>query len=151
MIDANPQDINMIDFYRPDGTAVPVVRGDPRQLNDATFHAGTGSGSEFEYIEEFNRLHFYVLDTHRDGDGVLYYDVAVRNMDGAGPFARGVSLGQAATSQLSSSTTKLEIPLTNTGLAGAAGLAATGAVMLVVVVRVTVSCDEATGSWTNWP
>ena len=45
-IDANPQDIGMVDFYRPDGTPVPVVRGDPRQLNDATFHAGTNSGSE---------------------------------------------------------------------------------------------------------
>ena len=34
----------MIDFYRPDGTPVAVVRGDPRQLNDATFHAGTELG-----------------------------------------------------------------------------------------------------------
>ena len=41
LIDPNPQDIGMIDFYRPDGTPVAVVRGDPRQLNDATFHAGT--------------------------------------------------------------------------------------------------------------
>ena len=61
----------MIDFYRPDGTPVAVVRGDPRQLNDATFHAGTNSGSEYEYVDTFNRLHFYVLDKHRDADGVL--------------------------------------------------------------------------------
>ena len=30
IIEANTQDIGMIDFYRPDGTPVPVVRGDPR-------------------------------------------------------------------------------------------------------------------------
>ena len=119
LIDANPQDVNMIDFYRPDGTPAPVVRGDPRQLNDATFHAGTGSGSEFEYVEEFNRLHFYILDTHRDADGVLFYDVAVRNLDGAGAFRRGVDLDAPAVATVDPSTTLLEVPLTNTGEAGA--------------------------------
>ena len=118
MIDANPQDINMIDFYRPDGTPVPVVRGDPRQLNDATFHAGTGSGSEFEYVEQFNGLHFYILEKRRDADGILNYTVAVRSLDGAGPFARGVALGQSSTTPLSPTTTLLEVPLTNTGEAG---------------------------------
>ena len=72
LIDPNPQDIGMIDFYRPDGTPAPVVRGDPRQLNDATFHAGTNSGSEYEYVDNFNRLHFYVLNTFRDEEGVLF-------------------------------------------------------------------------------
>ena len=56
----------MIDFYRPDGTPVAVVRGDPRQLNDATFHAGTGSGSAYEYVDTFNKLHFYVIATRRE-------------------------------------------------------------------------------------
>ena len=93
LIDPNPEDIGMIDFYRPDGTPVPVVRGDPRQLNDATFHAGTRSGSEYEYRDTFNRLHFYVLAKHRDAGGVLSYDVGVRRFDGAGPFTRGVALG----------------------------------------------------------
>ena len=82
MIDPNPQDIGMIDFYRPDGTPVAVVRGDPRQLNDATFHAGTNSGSEYEYVDTFNWLHFYVLAKHRNGSGVLFYDVGVRRHDG---------------------------------------------------------------------
>ena len=45
MIDANPQDIGKIDFNRPDGTPVAVVRGDPRQLNDATFPAGPARGA----------------------------------------------------------------------------------------------------------
>ena len=92
-IDPNPQDIGMIDFYRPDGTPVAVVRGDPRQLNDATFHAGTNSGSKYEYVDTFNRLQFYVLRKYRNADGVLFYDVAVRRLTGAGPFVRGLSLG----------------------------------------------------------
>ena len=50
----------------PDGTAVPITIGDYRQLSDALFHAGTDSGSEFEYVDEANRLHFYVLDVQRD-------------------------------------------------------------------------------------
>ena len=62
MIDANPQDIGMTDYVLPDGTAVPITIGDYRQLSDALFHAGTDSGSEFEYVDEANRLHFYVLD-----------------------------------------------------------------------------------------
>ena len=93
MIDPKPQDIGMIDFYRPTAPPVAVVRGDPRQLNDASFHAGTNSGSEYEYVDTFNRLHFYVLRTYRNAKGVLLYDVGVRRFDGAGPFARGLSLG----------------------------------------------------------
>ena len=119
IIDPNPQDIGMIDFYRPDGTPVAVVRGDPRQLNDATFHAGTNSGSEYEYIDNFNRLHFYILDTHRDEDGVLYYDIGVRRFDGAGPYERGVRLGREYTTpQVADSMATCNFPLTNTGEAG---------------------------------
>ena len=84
----------MIDFYRPDGTPVAVVRGDPRQLNDATFHAGTGSGSAYEYVDTFNKLHFYVLGTSRDADGVLNYDVAVRRTGEGDPFTRGTAARQ---------------------------------------------------------
>ena len=90
LIDPNPQDIGMIDFYRPDGTPVAVVRGDPRQLNDGTFHAGTRSGSAYEYVDTFNQLHFYVLDSARDADGVLSYRLAVRRFDNGDPFTRGV-------------------------------------------------------------
>jgi hypothetical protein len=119
LIDPNPQDIGMIDFYRPDGTPAPVVRGDPRQLNDATFHAGTSSDSEFEYVDNFNRLHFYVLNTFRDEDGVLFYDVGVRRFDGAGPFQRDVALGAPAkTPQRPGFLATCSFPLTNTGEAG---------------------------------
>ena len=85
LIDPNPEDIGMIDFYRPDGTPVSVVRGDPRQLNDATFNAGTRSGSEYEYVDTFNGLHFYVLAKHRDPSGVLSYDIGVRRFERGRP------------------------------------------------------------------
>jgi M6 family metalloprotease-like protein len=120
LIDPNPQDIGMIDFYRPDGTPAPVVRGDPRQLNDATFHAGTSSDSEYEYVDNFNRLHFYVLNTFRDEDGVLFYDIGVRRFDGAGPFQRDVALGAPAKQgQRPGFLATCSFPLTNTGEAGA--------------------------------
>ena len=118
IIDPRPQDIGMIDFYRPDGTPVPVVRGDPRQLNDATFHAGTNSGSSFEYVDTFNSLHFYVLDTRRDADGVLTYDLGVRRTTGD-PFDRGLALGQATKQgQRPGFLATCSFPLTNTGGAG---------------------------------
>ena len=118
MIDPNPQDIGMIDFYRPDGTPVAVVRGDPRQLNDATFHAGTNSGSEYEYVDTFNSLHFYVLRTYRNAQGVLFYDVAVRRTTGD-PFTRGVGLGNPTkTPQRQGFLATCTFPLTNTGQAG---------------------------------
>jgi M6 family metalloprotease-like protein len=121
IIDPNPQDIGMIDFYRPDGTPVAVVRGDPRQLNDATFHAGTGSGSAYEYVDPFNKLHFYVLDTSRDDAGVLHYRVAVRRFGNGDPFVRGVSLGSAAkTAQRAGFLATCTFPLGNTGVAGLA-------------------------------
>ncbi len=109
----------MIDFYRPDGTPVPVVRGDPRQLNDATFHAGTRSGSEYEYVDSFNRLHFYVLAKQRDASGALFYDVGVRRLDGAGPFTRAVSLANPTkTARRPGFLATCTFPLTNTGQAG---------------------------------
>jgi M6 family metalloprotease-like protein len=119
LIDPRPQDIGMIDFYRPDGTPVPVVRGDPRQLNDATFHAGTRSGSEYEYKDNFNRLHFYVLAKYRGGNGVLSYDVGVRRYDGAGGFTRGVALGNPTkTARRPGFLASCTFPLRNTGQAG---------------------------------
>lgn len=124
LVDANPADIGRIDFYRPGnatepgGEPVPVVKGDPRQLDDATFHAGTGSGSEYEYVDAPNKLHFYVLDTYRDEAGELFYDVAVRHTDAAGPYERGAALGEAATYAVGDSTALVNLPLTNTGQAG---------------------------------
>ncbi|KAI1080368.1 M6 metalloprotease [Whalleya microplaca] len=93
-IDANPQDINVVDFYKPDGTPSMLTIGDYRQLADALFHAGTRSGSEYEYVDEPNRLHFYVIDIRRDDTGVLHYTVGVRSLDGNSLSIHGVELGE---------------------------------------------------------
>jgi hypothetical protein len=117
-IDAQPEDIGLVDFYRPDGTPAMVTLGDPRQTNDALFRAGTDSGSQFEHVEEANRLHFYVLNRRHNADGVLLYDVAVRSLDGAGDFQRGVSVEQPQHYAVGDSTALVRLPLTNTGEAG---------------------------------
>jgi M6 family metalloprotease-like protein len=117
VIDANPQDIGMTDFVRPDGTRVPITIGDYRQLSDALFHAGTNSGSEFEYEDAANRLHFYVLNMRRDAQGLLSYTVAIRSLDGSGPYRRGVrvntTVGQAGADDLNT----CSFPVANTGQA----------------------------------
>ncbi|MFY1698055.1 MULTISPECIES: M6 family metalloprotease domain-containing protein [unclassified Solwaraspora] len=126
VVDANPQDIDMVDFYRPDGTPQKITMGDYRQLSDALFHAGTGSGSEFEYVDEANRLHFYILDLRRDRTGVLSYTVAVRSLDGAGgPSAHGVALTRGTVTTPNSKPTNRGVTcsftLTNTGSFSAGG------------------------------
>lgn len=90
VIDANADDINMVDFVKPDGTKVMRTIADYRQLNDALFHAGVDSGSHYEWRDEHNRLHFYIIDLKRDRRGILSYVVGVRSLDGSGPHDRGV-------------------------------------------------------------
>lgn len=122
VIDANPQDIGMTDYVLPDGTEVPITIGDYRQLSDALFHVGEDSGSEYEYVDEANRLHFYVLDLHRNPAGELTYTVAIRSLDGAGPQRRGVRVLPTVTVPNRSGLAKCEFPLTNSG----AGTASAG-------------------------
>lgn len=92
VVDAHPEDIDLVDFRRPDGTPQKITMGDYRQLSDALFHAGADSGSQYEYVDRANRLHFYVLGLKRDRSGVLSYTIAVKSLDGAGPQRRGVAL-----------------------------------------------------------
>ena len=73
-----------------------MTTGDPRQLTDATFHAGTNSGSPYEWEDTRNGLHFYVLDRNVDDDGVIHYVVAVQSTTGNGPHVRGVSVADAS-------------------------------------------------------
>jgi len=115
VIDANPQDIGMTDYVMPDGLKVPITIGDYRQLSDALFHAGTDSGSEYEYVDQANRLHFYVTDVERDRKGVLSYTVAIRSLDGAGPQRRGVRLLPAAGIPSGKNLSTCKFPLFNTG------------------------------------
>jgi M6 family metalloprotease-like protein len=91
VVDAHPEDANLVDFVRPNGTIAKVSLGDYRQLVDAAFHAGTGPGVVSEYVDEANGLHFYVLDLARDEEGVLSYRVAVRATAGSRPVPRSVS------------------------------------------------------------
>ena len=92
VIDANPQDIQVADFTRPNGETVMRTIADYRQLNDATFHAGLNSGSEYEWVDLPNRLHFYIVDVHRAPNGLLSYTLGARSLDGSGPHERGVTL-----------------------------------------------------------
>ncbi|KAI0458849.1 hypothetical protein F5B21DRAFT_457952 [Xylaria acuta] len=120
VIDANPQDIDVVDFYRPDGTPSKLTVGDYRQLADALFHAGTRSGSQFEFVDEPNHLHFYVLNTRRDDVGVLHYTVAVRSLEGSGVSKHGVKLnaGTVAKDKTAKATDKgvtCSFQLTNSG------------------------------------
>ena len=94
-IDANPQDINQVDYVKADGTPVKAPLGDERQTNDGTFHAGTNSGSKSEFKAAANDLHFYILDKRVDADGVNRYKIGVRSLAGTGPQTRGVELGHA--------------------------------------------------------
>jgi hypothetical protein len=117
-IDSNPQDIDQVDFVRPDGTVQKATPGDERQLNDGTFNVGVNSGGEYEYRTDANRLHFYILDQRTDAQGVLHYKVGVRSLDGAGPQTRGVSLG-TPTPGTDEGFATCTIPLKNTGAAAA--------------------------------
>jgi len=139
--DANPQDIDKVDFVLPNGEKRKMTIGDYRQLSDATFHAGTDSGSEYEYVDEANRLHFYVLNLKRDSKGVLSYTVAIRSLDGAGSQRRNVKVDNGETHPAGSGWVKCTVPLRNTGKGG------TG-VYGSDVFRLTAS---ATGQgWTTW-
>lgn len=115
VIDAHPEDMNMVDFKRPDGTPVMRTIADYRQLNDALFHAGLDSGSQYEWEDTPNRLHFYVIDVHKDAKGVLSYTLGVRSLDGAGPQSRGVSLSGPASQVATGTSADCSFTLRNTG------------------------------------
>ncbi|WP_425394045.1 M6 family metalloprotease domain-containing protein [Actinokineospora inagensis] len=115
VIDANPQDIGMTDYVLPDGRKVPITLGDYRQLSDALFHAGTNSGSQYEYVDQANRLHFYILNLRRDNKGILSYTVAISSLDGAGPQQRGVRVSPTSAHTGNDGVATCRFPLVNTG------------------------------------
>jgi hypothetical protein len=117
VIDAHPEDIKQVDFKRPNGDVVMRTVADYRQLNDALFHAGLNSGSQYEWEDTPNRLHFYVIDVQKDEKGFLSYTVGVKSLDGAGPQKRGVALAVVPGSRVSGAVSHLNFKLTNTGAA----------------------------------
>jgi M6 family metalloprotease-like protein len=116
-VDANPQDIDKVDVVLPNGRQQKMTIGDYRQLSDALLHAGTDSGSEYEYVDQANRLHFYVTDIKRDRQGILSYTVAIRSLDGAGPQTRGVAVLPGPGVPAGSGWVRCTLPLRNTGRA----------------------------------
>jgi hypothetical protein len=115
VIDAHPQDINVVDFVKPNGEKVMRTIADYRQLNDALFHAGLNSGSHYEWQDPHNRLHFYVVDLETDHQGILVYTLAARSMDGAGPQIRGVALEPPPHTTVGRTVIPVAFTLTNTG------------------------------------
>jgi hypothetical protein len=114
VIDAHPEDINMVDYVRPNGEEVMRTIADYRQLNDALFHAGLDSGSQYEWVDHPNRLHFYVIDLAKDGDGILSYTLGVRSLDGSGPGERGVEVAGPAEMRVQGPNSPVEFTLHNT-------------------------------------
>jgi M6 family metalloprotease-like protein len=146
VIDAHPEDINRLDYVSPSGERVMRTVADYRQLNDALFHAGLRSGSDDEWVDEANRLHFYVVDRHQDARGILSYTLGVRSLDGAGSQARAVTVLAPATAGEAPS---FDVTIRNTGTASAtpgAHPGATAAAFASDIYRVSVSV-EGTG-WT---
>jgi hypothetical protein len=147
VIDAHPENINMLDFVRPNGERVMRTVADYRQLNDALFHAGPGSGSQFEWRDDANRLHFYVIDRRLDAAGVLSYVVGVRSLDGAGSQPRGVRLDAPATSPASDASASFRVTVANTGSAPAGAPAghpgAPATAFASDIYRVSVTVDGA--------
>jgi M6 family metalloprotease-like protein len=117
VIDAHPEDINVVDFVRPNGQKVMRTIADYRQVNDALFHAGFNSGSKSEWEDTANRLHFYVIDLHKDAKGILSYTLGVRSLDGSGPQVRGVALSAPAGSQAGAAQPHYDFTVRNTGKA----------------------------------
>ena len=115
VIDAHPEDINKVDYKRPDGSLVMRTVADYRQLNDALFHAGNNSGSQFEYVDVPNRLHFYIIDLQKNSSGILSYKIGVRSLDGKGPQKRGVTAIPPLSVKMKSPGEYYVYTITNTG------------------------------------
>ncbi len=117
VIDAHPEDINMVDYIKPNGEKVMRTIADYRQLNDALFHAGLNSGSQFEWEDTPNRLRVYVIDVEKNKEGILCYTLAVRSLDGSGQQERGVTLEAKAKQKAKVPNTPITFMLNNTGKA----------------------------------
>lgn len=91
VIDSHKEDINKVDFKRPDGTTSMSSKRDFQQLADSLFKAGTAKDVVSEYQDPYNKLHFYILNKKYNKTRALSYRVAIRNTDGSGNYKRGVA------------------------------------------------------------
>ena len=115
VIDAHPENINKIDYIRPDGKPVMRTIADYRQLNDALFHAGLNSGSQFEWVDPQNRLHFYIIDYQKNTEGKISYKIGVRSLDGSGPQKRDLKVFPSAVKKMKSTAGYCFFTITNAG------------------------------------
>jgi M6 family metalloprotease-like protein len=115
VIDAHPEDINKVDYKKPDGSTIMRTIADYRQLNDALFHAGNNSGSLFEWEDVPNRLHFYVITFQKNADGILSYKIGIRSLDGSGPQKRGIDIVPPSSFRMKNQAEYCTYTITNTG------------------------------------
>jgi M6 family metalloprotease-like protein len=119
VIDAHPEDINMIDYIKPDGQRVMRTIADYRQLNDALFHAGVSSGSLSEWEDVPNRLHFYILDVKKNEEGIMSYEIGIRSLDGSGPQKREFNVTPPSVKKIKGSSGYVFFTVKNTGVPSA--------------------------------
>ena len=115
VIDAHPEDINKVDYIKPDGERIMRTIADYRQLNDALFHAGLNSGSQFEWEDKPNRLHFYVIDIQKNDDGIISYKIGVRSLDGSGQQKRDFIIEPPTIKKIRGNAGYVFFSVTNTG------------------------------------
>lgn len=146
VIDAHPEDINMIDYTKPNGEKIMRTIADYRQLNDALFHSGLNSGSYYEWVDSPNRLHFYIIEHKIDERGILSYRLGVRSLDGSGPQQRGVALTGPKEVRIEGRNTPVSFTITNTGKAEKVDSSLhpsnAGAYLNCDIYRISVSVDE---------
>lgn len=115
VIDAHPEDINMVDYVKPEGTPVMRTIADYRQLNDALFHAGNNSGSQFEWEDTPNRLHFYIIALQKNIYGILSYKIGIRSLDRSGLQRRGITIVPPSSFKMKNQAEYCTFIITNTG------------------------------------
>ncbi len=115
VIDAHPEDINIVDYKKPDGSLVMRTVADYRQLNDALFHAGNNSGSQFEYTDVPNRLQFYIINLKKNPEGIISYKIGIRSLDGAGPQKRDVRITPPSSAKMKDPEEYFVYTVTNSG------------------------------------
>jgi hypothetical protein len=115
VIDAHPEDINKVDYLKPDGTPVMRTIADYRQLNDALFHAGLNTGSQFEWTDIPNRLHFYIINLEKNPEGILIYKVGVRSLDGTIAGNKKLTIEAPPVKKMKSSSGFLSFTVKNIG------------------------------------